>query len=197
MQLSLRFTNDAAPGSIISIIRETDSGRVIDDAVWWLLLDSDLKPNYKYASFNTRSDKLNQPRSAGYKAYRESRCIIPASAIVEGLGDKTTYHKIELVDQAMALGGLYKEWMNKTTGEIAYSASIITLGEHPKWQSIHPKRTPLILQSDMFDQWLDPAFKGVSSFDLLPRIDVDQRVTRIGKPSKWDVIEEPFIIKKD
>jgi hypothetical protein len=34
---------------------------------------------------------------------------------------------IELADQAIAFGGLYKESVNRNTGEIVYSASIITL----------------------------------------------------------------------
>lgn len=53
--LNMRFTPDAAPGSTISIVRQSGAGRLISDAIWWLMLDpATLKPNYKYASFNSR-----------------------------------------------------------------------------------------------------------------------------------------------
>ena len=110
------------PASSIDIIANTNSQPSVLPAIWWLLLDRDtLKPS-KYTSFNTRSDKLNVPRSAGYQAYRQHRCIIPATGIVEGEGPKgdRKYHLIEPVNTAFALGGLYKEWLNKDTGEHAY-----------------------------------------------------------------------------
>lgn len=191
-----RFSDDIAPGSLISFIHKES----LDTAIWWLLLEHDThKPNYKYASFNSRSDKLNQPRSAGFKPFRESRCIIPASGFVEGLGDKKTYHKIELEDQAIAFGGLFKEHINKDSGEIIYSASIITLPPVQKWVNIHPKSIPLMLDyknQELIDKWLDPDFKNVKEFNdiLEPAIHQTQRVTPIDKPSKWNPIGESYLI---
>ena len=100
-------SRDIAPGSQIAIIRhDANNERMVSDAIWWLFLDpATLKPNYKYASFNSRSDKLNNKRGISYKPYRESRCLIPASAFVEGLGDKKTYHMIELEIRPLLLVG--------------------------------------------------------------------------------------------
>ena len=194
-------SGDIAPGATIAIIHQRGDERIVSDAIWWLLLDHHtLKPNYKYASFNSRSDKLNQPRAAAYKPYRESRCLIPASAFVEGLGDKKTYHKIELEDSAIAFGGLFKEHLNKETGEIVYSASIITLPPlSPQWDSIHPKSMPLMIDfedEELVNKWLDPDFHDVEQFEsiLEPRVSKPMKVTRIGKPSKWDPIEDSFLI---
>ncbi len=79
------------------------------------------------------------------KPFRTSRCIIPASGFVEGLGDKKTYFHIRPAESAIAFGGVYREWLNKVTGELVYSASIITLPPHQKLQAIHPKSLPLML----------------------------------------------------
>lgn len=194
-------SQDIAPGSTIAIVHESGGERRVSDAVWWLFLDQEtLKPNYKYASFNSRSDKLNNKRGISYKPFRESRCIIPASAFVEGLGDKKTYHMIELEDSAIAFGGLYKEHLNRDTGEIVYSASIITLPPlSPQWDEIHPKSMPLMLDFEntgIIDKWLDPDFHDVEEFEPLlePRVIKPMKVTRIGKPSKWDPLEESFLI---
>lgn len=194
-------SRDIAPGSTIAIVHELDGERRVSEAIWWLLLDHEsLKPNYKYASFNSRSDKLNNKRGIAYKPFRESRCIIPASAFVEGLGDKKTYHMIELEKSAIAFGGLYKEHLNQDTGEIVYSASIITLPPlTPQWDEIHPKSMPLMLDfenTELIAKWLDPDFTAVEEFEPLlePKVIKPMKVTRIGKPSKWDPLEESFMI---
>jgi putative SOS response-associated peptidase YedK len=194
-----RYADDIAPGALISIIKNNQPP-TLETAIWWLLLDHrTLKPNYNYASFNSRSDKLFQPRSISYKPYRESRCIIPASAFVEGLGDKKTYHMIELADQAIAFGGLYKESINRDTGEIIYSASIITLPPVKQWNNIHPKSIPLMLDyknKELIDKWLDPGFSDIDTFSelLTPEIHQPQRITPIGRPSQWNPIGESYLL---
>ena len=110
----IRLQGDLAPGSMINIIHQSGAGRVVSEALWWLLLDENsLKPNYKYSSFNSRSDRLRNRQGISFLPYRESRCIIPATAFVEGLGDKKTYHMIELPGSAIAFGGLYKQYKSQ------------------------------------------------------------------------------------
>lgn len=199
----VRKSRDIAPGATLSIVRDNGEARRIDDATWWLFLDDKtLKPNYKYASFNSRSDKLNTTRSLAYKPYREGRCIIPASGFVEGLGDKKTYFHLRPKDSAIAFGGLYKEWLNQGTGELIYSASIITLPPHDKLENIHPKSVPLMLpwkDEQLVSMWLDPAFTQVEVFNdlLVPKIREDVVVTPIDKPSKRNKIGDEYVIEKD
>ncbi|MEQ8953358.1 MAG: SOS response-associated peptidase family protein [Gammaproteobacteria bacterium] len=198
----LGIDNDVPPGHGINIIHEVGGKRTISRAIWWLLLDRDtLKPNYKYKSFNTRSDRLHEPRAAGYKPYRESRCIIPAQAFAEGLGDGKTYYKIELENSAIAFGGLFKEWVHPDTGEIIYSCSIITLGPLlPQWQHIHPKSFPLMLPFEdevLVQRWLSREFTDVEVFEplLVPQVTKRQIVTRINRPSKWQAVDDSFFIE--
>ncbi len=200
---SSHTSGDIAPGGRIAIIHESAEGRKVSEAIWWLMLDHEtLKPNYKYASFNSRYDKLQQKRSISYKPFRESRCLIPASAFVEGLGDKKTYHKIELDGSAIAFGGVYKEHFDRATGELVYSASIITLPPLlPQWERIHPKSMPLMLDfedEDLVNKWLDPEVQDVEQFESLlePKVQKPMRVTRIDRPSKWNPIEDSFMILK-
>jgi len=196
-------SRDIAPGGKIAIVHELGGERVVSDAIWWLLLDHQtLKPNYKYASFNSRSDKLHSKRGIAYTPYRQSRCVIPASAFVEGLSDKKTYHKIELEGSAIAFGGLYKQHLNRETGEIVFSASIITLPPlTPQWDEIHPKSMPLMLDFEdaaLIARWLDPNNEDVEAFEQLlePSVGKPMVVTRIDKPSKWNPIADSFMIMK-
>jgi len=195
------MSDDCAPGDKIPIIHEVDGQRKVSSATWWLLLErTTLRPNYKYASFNSRSDKLDQKRSIAFKPFRKSRCIIPASAFIEGLGDKKTYYKIELENSAVAFGGLYQSYRNQETGEIVYGASIITLPSPPQWQHIHPKSFPLMLPAEdkeLINKWLDPGFSKVEEFNhlLIPTISKTQIVTPIDRPKNWRSIDSSFMIR--
>lgn len=195
----IRFSADISPAAHISIVRQLGSQRVISTAIWWLMLDPETGKPTKYTSFNSRSDKLNSTRSIACKPYRETRCIIPASAFIEGLGDSKTYHKIELEGQAIAFGGLYREWCSKETGEIVIGASIITLGRLVQWQNIHPDSMPLILpvdQTEVINAWLAPDVNDVERFEPLlePGIRIPQRITPIDRPSKWNPIGDSYVI---
>lgn len=192
-QDKLRFSPDVSPGSTISIVRQIAGKVVVSDAIWWLMLDpATLKPNPKYASFNSRSDKLHTPRALAYRPYRESRCIVPATAFIEGLGDGKTYHKIEFVNAAIAFGGVYREWVNQGTGETVLSASIITCPPIPQWEHIHPKSVPLILHEYQPGRrsWLDPAITDVVQFEplLSQGMPYHHLITPIGKVSQWNEI---------
>ena len=185
-QLNLEFDNPGSgPAASINIIHAAEQGSVsgerqLDKAIWWLLLekqtDGGLKPS-KYTSFNTRSDKLNVPRSAGFNAYRESRCIIPATYIIEGEGTKDKgaknhrrYHRIEPKHCGFALAGLYRNWLDESTGEELKSCSVITVPPSPEWQGVHSKSTPLFLSAhnaELIAQWLDPAVQDIEVFDYL------------------------------
>ena len=134
-----------------------------------------------------------------YAPFRQSRCIIQASAFVEGLGDKKTYHAIELVDQAIAFGGLYRAYRHPESGDVIYGASIITLPPIDKWRTIHPKSIPLMLDpanAALIDRWLDPRFTDITALrDILePSLGHPQRITPIGKPSAWNPIGNSFLI---
>lgn len=190
----------------LSIVREINGYRRLDDATWWLLLDKTddgFKPS-KYTSFNTRYDKLNIPRSAGYKAYRETRCIIPASGFgeTEFINKKPVYyHDIIGKDNALALGGLYREWFHPNTGEVTLSCSVITLPPHPKLANIHTKAMPLILPQldNTINTWLDSSISNTEVFSNLLTAHIPQTLIaqRVDKPSTYNPVSEQFEIKHD
>lgn len=186
----------------ISVVLEHNGQRRLQDAIWWLLLeptDSGFKPS-QYTSFNTRSDKLNTKGSAGFTAYRQQRCIIPASGFgeTEVIDGKSVYHDF-IGEKAIAFGGLYRTWLNKETGELTYSCSIITLPPHPKLLPYHSKAMPLMLPPEQFDLWLSPTQQDVSVFDDLLKPVLRQQLTgfQIDKPSHFQQIGWEFVLTAD
>ena len=115
------FSRFKMPTNDISIVREHNGERFLQTASWWLLQQTTydgFKPS-RFTSFNTRYDKLNQPNSAGYNAFRESRCIVIAKGFgeTEKSGSSSVYHDFVAEDAAIAFGGLFREWHHPRTGE--------------------------------------------------------------------------------
>ncbi|NRA61434.1 MAG: SOS response-associated peptidase family protein [Psychrobium sp.] len=185
----LRQSGFITPCDTVSIIVEKSGQRQLLDATWWLLLEQQkqgFKPS-RYTSFHTRYDKLNQRSSAGFKPFRQSRCIIPASGFGETQrvnGKVTSYHDLQPTERAIAFAGLYRTWRHETTGESVHSCSIITNAPHIKLSWIHAKASPAMLPANLFEQWLDPALTDVSVFDEILRPKIDQRlqVQQINQP---------------
>ena len=125
-----------------------------------------------YTSFTTHFDKLNTQGSAGYLAYRLSRCIIA----VKGFGETEFVKKIPVhyCDMAAQEGGLLfdglcREWVHSKTGQHKRSCSVITLPPHPKLKHIHSKARPLILPQDnsLVDSWLSKEVTDINQFNHL------------------------------
>lgn len=186
------------PASNIQIIYENSQGRQLIDAKWWLMLEANGKPNYKYATFNSRSDKLFSSRLTK-GLFKTSRCIIPASGFIEGQNKK--YHLIESPNTALALGGICKHY--SINQEIITTASIITCpGGNPKLENIHRKSMPLILDNrdeNLINGWLDNTMTQAQAFtDLLRNtIPVDLLATPIAGARDLTATNQGIEIKSD
>lgn len=151
------------PASTVQIVTEgTSNSRKLEEARWWLLLDSSGKLNYQYATFNSRSDKLYSSRLTK-NLMKTSRCILPASGVIEGQDKR--YHSLTSEFGAVALGGLYKRY--QMGDEQVTTTSVITCPPNPKLSDIHKKSTPLMLDwhdQELIDMWLDPDFTHSEAF---------------------------------
>lgn len=187
-----RFSPDIRPASPVSIITGGMEQREVKTATWWLYLQQTaqgLRPHPDYFSVNSNYKKLPKRPE-----YRRSRCIIPATAFVESQDGKAP-HLLEPGDgEVMGFGGLYKQWTDKTTGEISYSAAIITLPGHPALEQIHRKSTPLWLPHAYYEQWLDPQQTDTACFEplLTPRLLTPLKATAIDKVTSKQAVGESF-----
>jgi putative SOS response-associated peptidase YedK len=195
------FNDDCCPAAPISIIVEPEGERSVKDAIWHLYLeqtDKGLKAHKKYFSINTRYDKLNKKLE-----YKASRCIILATAFVESKESSSPYLLSPADGRALAFGGLYKTWVDKTTGEIVHSASMITVPGHPAplMQNIHDKAFPLWLPYDtsVMERWLNYGVNETAEFDCLltPRLHTDLKAVPIDKASKKNPVGDPIFIPAD
>lgn len=210
---ALNLDGNLKPGqykcfSGIQIVTEQDKTRKLLDAFWQFRMqrvDGQLKAD-RYPSFNSRwQDKTGGGFKPSFrKAFKETRCIIPASAFVEGRSNPDgkskgkIYHLVQNKNgEPIYFGGLYKAW--EVDGDVQYSASLITRAGHEKLQSIHPQAMPLILPKEAIDMWLDPTITETEGFvDLMsPKIDQDMLAQRVKGFKETTPLGEAFEILKD
>ncbi|PMR71719.1 SOS response-associated peptidase [Halomonas heilongjiangensis] len=188
------YSRNFKPGSTISVVTGAEGGHVARPAIWWLYLrqtDQGLKPHRDYFSVNTRYDKLPKKPE-----YRHRRCIVPATAFVESQDGKHP-HLLEPADgSAIAFGGLYKKWTEQVTGEIVYSASIITLPGIKALEGIHRKSVPMWLPEDAYEAWLSPDVTDTAELDYLldPALRSDLKATPIERAGTKNPIGDAFFI---
>ncbi|MDD4971321.1 MAG: SOS response-associated peptidase [Paludibacter sp.] len=106
------------------------------------------------------------------KSIASQRCLFPVSGFYEWRevnGVKYPYY-IQLAEKDyFSLGSIYDNWINRQTGEMLNTFSIITTPANPLMEKIHnlKKRMPLILTQEDEMKWLDPDLKTEQIKDLI------------------------------
>lgn len=188
-----------APGSFGQIVIERDGQRVLQDAIWSLLIEpkpdrSGYRPNPKFSTFNARSTRLTES-PLWKKRYPTQRCIVPASGFHEWAGGQP--YNIHPQGAPVAMPGLWERW--HFGDDIVYSFATITLPPHPRFRHIHPKSIPLMLDARDFDLWLDPDFHHVDAFADLMRTHISAPLVcqPIADPKTLTPVGEPDVIPAD
>lgn len=114
--------------------------------------------------FNARAEgKLDQGNGIfqmpSFKnAIKNYRCIVPVDYFIEG-SEKEKLNDPYLIRrkdrEALILAGICEEWVDKNTGEIFKGYAIITTAASELMKSIKHHRSPLKLDDEEIDIWLD------------------------------------------
>jgi len=134
----------------------------------WGLIPSWIKD--AEAAKDIRTKTLNAVGETVFEkpSYRKSiasqRCLLGISAFYEWRevkGAKYPYLIHATGNEIFSLGAIYDSWINKETGEIRNTFSILTTPANPLMEKIHnlKKRMPLILSPRDEMQWIDPSLK--------------------------------------
>lgn len=118
--------------------------------------------NIQKATLNARIETIGEKPS--FKNSVNNRCLILVNGFYEwkcldSKGKETQRHFIQLdtEDDAFALGGIYNQWIDKTTGEELTSFSIVTTDANKLNGRIHntKQRMPLVLSIQAREAWLN------------------------------------------
>ena len=110
-------------------------------------------------AFNARAETLTQkPLFRG--SIKSKRCLVLATGFYEWQkrgGKKQPYYIYRSDKRPLAFAGLWDIWEDNITGEAIESCTIITIPATHQMTQIH-ERMPAVLESEIFDTWLDPEF---------------------------------------
>ena len=120
----------------------------------------ELARQFRTNNLNSKSETIFEKRSFS-EPIKNQRCLIPVTGFFEWreINKKKYPYHIQLNNEEIfCLGGIYDEWVNKETGELINTFSIVTTEANPLMAKIHnlKLRMPFILpKSNAFD-WLSP-----------------------------------------
>ncbi len=150
------------------------------DLFIWGFIPSWIKEEESAASirkktFNARSETLaEKPSFRG--SLRSKRCMVLINGFYEWQdrgGLKQPFFIRLKNEQPFALAGLYDKWLNRSTGEILNTFTIITTKANHMIGKIHntKKRMPVILPEGIEKSWIDPGLSQSGALEFLKPFD--------------------------
>lgn len=125
----------------------------------------------KRMTLNARADTLFSKPSFR-EPIKSKRCIIPSTGYFEWRhegGKKIPYYIFLKDEEIFSMAGIYDTWLDKTTGEVVNTFSIITTDANPLTDYIHntKHRMPAILSQEDEEKWIDPKLSKLEIESLL------------------------------
>jgi putative SOS response-associated peptidase YedK len=149
---------NVAPTQRVPVVRNAESGERELVEMRWGLIPSWAKDRKLSSSLiNARSETVDQ-KPAFRSAFKARRCVLPASGFYEWLrtGAASRPHYLCRGDgQPMLLAGLWDSWLDKDSGELVETCTIITTDANAVVRGIHD-RMPVILEPAQAQRWIDP-----------------------------------------
>jgi putative SOS response-associated peptidase YedK len=165
-QFAPRF--NIAPTQPVLAIPNDGSNRA-DFFVWGLIPSWAKDPEIGNRLINARGETLAE-KSSFRGSYKYKRCLILADGFYEWKAQPGTKVKVPYFihmknRQPFAFAGLWDEW-HSSDGSQVRSCTIVTIEPNELMASIH-NRMPVILPSDAYAQWIDPAVQAPDSLQAL------------------------------
>ena len=174
-------------GPFIRAARESTSAeRELTVGQWNLIPWFAKEPKLKFATCNARSEELSAKASYKLPWARGQRCIIPAELFFEPnweTGKHIPWRFRRADGEPWGLAGMWNTWVNKETGEIHESYTMLTLNadSHPLMKRMHrpdPKRPPdmqdkrsvVPIELDAVDAWLFGTMEQAQQLLRLPAV---------------------------
>ena len=158
-----------APTQIITAITEIKNLREVSLFKWGLVPHWAKDESIGNKLINARAETL-QEKPSFRDAFRSRRCIVPASGFYEwqktAKGAKQPFYFYLKEKEVFGFAGLWEEWLDKQTGELTETCTIITTEANEVLKPIHD-RMPVILKNGDYDFWLDEKAKDTSKLQNL------------------------------
>ncbi len=158
-----------APSQMIDVVFEPENERILSQLKWGLVPSWSKDAPTSKGLINARAETITEKPSFR-EAFKSRRCIIPASGFYEwqkkGTGAKQPFYFYLKEKEVFGFAGLWEEWLDKQTGELLETCTIITTGANDVLKPVHD-RMPVILKPESYDEWLDAKVKDTDKLQKL------------------------------
>jgi putative SOS response-associated peptidase YedK len=131
--------------------------RVLEPMRWGLVPSWADDPRIGDRMINARAESLTE-KAAFKTAYRRRRCLIPADGFYEWQRISTKRKQPMFIHrrdgEPIAFAGLWEVWRSTPDDPWLLSCSIVTTRANAMMEPVHD-RMPVMLEADVWDQWLD------------------------------------------
>jgi putative SOS response-associated peptidase YedK len=167
-------TWNAAPGTDLPVVvLDADADALRARLMRWGLVPAWAKdPRVGFNMINARSETI-ATKAAYREPLRRTRCLVPASGFYEwertgerGGSPKIPHHYTHADGSPCVMAGVWTTWVDRATGEVLDSYSIITRGADDVVAPVHD-RMPVLLGAGADMAWLDPGASGEQLEELL------------------------------
>lgn len=139
------------------VIRRTTGGPEIVEMKFSLLPSWSKDPKVKFATHNARLETIDE-KPTWKKVFIQKHCLVPLSDFIEPIYENEFAGKMVAFsaadDTIMLAAGVWDEWVNKETGEVIPSFSIITHDPPHFIENIGHDRCPVFLSPADGAEWL-------------------------------------------
>lgn len=158
-----------APTQMIAAVAEIENARELASFKWGLIPHWAKDDSIGSKLINARAETV-QEKPSFREAFAHRRCIIPASGFFEwqkqAKGAKHPFYFYLKDKEVFGFAGLWEEWLDKQTGELTETCTIITTEANEVLKSVH-ERMPVILEANCYEQWLDQKEKNTDKLQKM------------------------------
>lgn len=112
-------------------------------------------------TLNAKIETIHEKPS--FRNIANNRCLVLADGFhewqwLDEKGKQKQKYELTLPDnEAFSFGGLWSEWLDRSTGELVYTYTILTTDANELMSRIHntKKRMPIIISANKEQNWLD------------------------------------------
>ncbi len=154
---------------MIDVVFEPETERIVSQLKWGLVPSWSKDVSTSKGLINARAETITEKPSFR-EAFKSHRCIIPASGFYEwqkkGTAAKQPFYFYLKEREVFGFAGLWEEWVDKATGDLLETCTIITTEANEVLKPVH-ERMPVILKSESYNEWLDTKVKDTTKLQEL------------------------------
>jgi putative SOS response-associated peptidase YedK len=145
-----------SPFQFLPVVLLDQEGKRVVRLQWWGLVPAWAQASHKVTHINVRAETLGKKPSFR-DAYRERRCIVPASGFFEwaqeGIDQQPNYVQ-PVAGNVMGIAGIWQA-STRPDGSAVENFSILTIHANESLMPIY-NRMPLVLDREDYRAWLAP-----------------------------------------